>query len=343
MNEQRRHDENALQQLQEECAELVATDAITFRPQFPLSKRTTFGIGGPADMLLTVSKKSALPTVLCCIEKLRLPYFFLGGGSNLLVGDGGMRGVVLFLDEEFSQIHVEEEGEVISVGAATSFAMLTRTAIEQGWPSAVGWAGTPGQVGGALVMNAGSRWGEIGDTVEFVEGVWAKTEIDPQTQTQTHTAGDVVLLPKDQCGFAYRRSHLATLGGQGFLLTGARLQCRGRKIDEAPALAEKVRELEARRKATQPKGRCAGSIFKNPPAASDGSPQFAGQLIERAGLKGLRVGGAEVSTLHANFIVNVGNATAKDVVDVATQVQQKVFERFGVMLEWEVKRVGEFL
>ncbi len=222
----------------------------------PLGKRTTYRIGGPADLLVT-------PVA---------------------------------------------EDEVVEVLA---------WARDHGWPSAVGWIGTPGQVGGALIMNAGTRDGEIGDVVIEVSAA---------------TADGVVRFDHQACGFAYRSSTFPSSA----VLTAAILQCDGHRNEEAAVLDQRAKALLARRHATQPKARSAGSLFKNPPG------DYAGRLIEECGLKGSSVGGAQISDVHANFFVNVGGATAADVVALAERAQHAVKEKFDVDLEWEVKRVGEF-
>lgn len=283
----------------------------------PMSKRTTFGIGGPADVLVSPRNEAELARVIAAIEELRLPWFILGGGSNLLVADRGIRGVVLSLAGELTSLEVEEDGAVLHVGAGVSFPRLTRKAIDLGWPSAIGWMGTPGQVGGALKMNAGTRDGEIGDVVVEVRAV---------------TTSGVRTFSREACGFRYRNSAFPV----DAVLTRAILRCDDRKIDEVGELDRVAKELLAKRHRTQPKLRSAGSLFKNPPG------DHAGRLIEAAGLKGARRGSAQISEAHANFVVNLGGATADDVLALATLAQDEVKARFGVELEWEVKRVGEF-
>jgi UDP-N-acetylmuramate dehydrogenase len=255
-----------------------------------------------------------------------LPVFVLGGGSNLLVGDGGIRGLVLTLSGALASLTVLDGGARIDVGAGVTYPRLTRTALDLGWPPAIGWMGTPGQVGGALIMNAGTRHGEIADTVVEVRGA---------------TADGSHRFAKEQCAFAYRTSAFqrGTFSGShpGLVLTGAILQCDSRRTDESTELDAMAKDLLHRRHASQPKLRSAGSIFKNPPN------DFAGRLIEQCNLKGFTVGKAQVSPVHANFVVNLGGATAADVVAVAEYARAQVLAKFGVDLEWEVRRVGEHL
>lgn len=282
-----------------------------------LAKKTTFGIGGPADVLVTVEDDDQLLTTLRAARDHALPVFLLGGGSNLLVGDKGIRGVVLVLAGALASLVVGEGGATIEVGAGCTYPKLTRMALDLGWRPAVGWIGTPGTVGGALKMNAGTRHGEIGDVVVEVHGM---------------TADGPVRFDKAACGFSYRNSAFPSR----VVLTRAFLRCDDRRSEEAGELDRFAKELLAKRHASQPKQRSAGSIFKNPVG------DYAGRLIEAAGLKGFQVGKARISDVHANFVVNLGGATAADVVAVAEHAAKTVKEKFGVELEWEVRRVGEF-
>jgi UDP-N-acetylmuramate dehydrogenase len=287
----------------------------------PMSKRTTMGVGGPADLFVLAKDEGEVVRVLRESRDRELPVFVLGGGSNLLVGDRGIRGVVLSLSGELATLTVKGGGRAIDVGAGVTYPRLTRTALDLGWPPAIGWMGTPGQVGGALIMNAGTRHGEIGDVV---------------VEVRAATADGPARFTKAECAFAYRTSRFQQPESKGLVLTGAILRCDDPKIDEAEALDVKAKELLHKRHATQPKLRSAGSIFKNPPG------DFAGRLIEAAGLKGFTIGRAQVSPVHANFVVNLGGATAADVLAVAEHAREEVRKKFAVNLEWEVRRIGDF-
>lgn len=304
----------------------AALDGIERERGAVLGKRTTFGIGGPADLLVVAKEEGDVVRALAAAQAHDVPVFVLGGGSNLLVGDGGIRGLVLTLSGALASLQVLEGGAAIHVGAGVTYPRLTRTALDLGWPPAVGWMGTPGQVGGALIMNAGTRHGEIGDVVIEVHGA---------------TASGLRTFDRAACGFAYRNSafqvRASDATSERLVLTTALLRCESRKTDETEQLDAMAKDLLHRRHASQPKLRSAGSIFKNPPN------DFAGRLIEAVGLKGFTVGRAQVSPVHANFVVNLGGATAADVVAVATHAQTKVRDQFGVTLEWEVRRVGEHL
>ncbi|OGQ18099.1 MAG: UDP-N-acetylenolpyruvoylglucosamine reductase [Deltaproteobacteria bacterium RBG_16_71_12] len=295
------------------CAELAG---LPVQRDEPMARHTTLGIGGPADALVTAADEASVTRVLAAAARHGVPLFVLGGGSNLLVGDGGIRGITLTLAGALAELVVLEEGRRIEVGAAASFPRLAQVALSQGWPPAVGWFGTPGQVGGALVMNAGTRQGEIGDVV---------------SEVRLASADGTERRLRPACGFGYRTSAFPP----GAVLTSAVLQCDSHKSSEVEALTVMAHEQLNRRRATQPKQRSAGSIFKNPPG------DFAGRLVEAAGLKGYAVGGASISDVHANFIVNTGGAVARDVVAVAEHARTVVRDRFGVELEWEVRRVGE--
>jgi UDP-N-acetylmuramate dehydrogenase len=282
-----------------------------------LAALTTFKIGGPADLLVTARHTDDVQKALQIADELDLPVFLLGGGSNLLISDQGIAGLVLRLGGDLARLEIRDQGTRIDVGTGLSFPRLTKAALDLGWASAVGWMGTPGQVGGALIMNAGSRHGEIGDVVVEVHGVSARER---------------VTIPKKEAGFAYRRSDFPSRT----VLTSVRLQCDDPRNEEISKLKQHARDLLKKRHASQPKQRSAGSIFKNP----DGD--YAGRLIEEAGLKGTQEGGAMISDVHANFIVNLGGATSADVVTLASRAQARVQEKFGVALQWEVRRAGRF-
>ena len=288
-----------------------------FELNAPLAPYTTFGIGGPADVLVFLHSEDQAVHALKSLEKYPLPYFVLGGGSNLLISDKGLRGVIFHLKGPLAELHVNEHDDEIFAGAGASFPKLTRMALGLGWALALGWNGTPGQVGGALIMNAGTRLGEIGAAVQSV---------------RIATAQGMKTLSPAEIQFRYRQTSFQ----KGVVITNAHLQCKDRDKSKAKELLEKAQELAVKRKQTQPKLRSAGSMFKNPPN------DFAGRLIESAGLKGLKQGSAQVSEVHANFIVNTGGASAKDVYFLSERVQEEVFKKHQIRLEYEARRVGDF-
>ncbi len=287
----------------------------------PLSRHTSFAIGGPADILAYPADRADLAALLKEIAKQGLKYFVLGGGTNLLVRDGGFRGVVIGL-QRLGLIKVEREyrsvGGAFAVVYAEAGAPLPKLCFFAGEEGLTGLefaAGIPGTVGGAVCMNAGTAMGEIGDIIESL------TLVSPQ--------GEIVTRGREEMGFGYRTSNIP----EGHLVTDAKVILRR---DDKERIKARVKELLDKRKHHQPLNfPSAGSVFKNPQEES------AGKLIETAKLKGKRVGDAQVSDKHANFIVNLGRATAKDVLELMEIVKQTVLEVHGVRLEPEIKIIGE--
>jgi len=281
----------------------------------PLAPYTSWKIGGPADGLIDVESSDELAQVLRFVFKRQLPWLPLGSGSNLLVGDGGVRGLVLRLGGEFTSIEFLDDTThvVVRAGASSSLSLLTAQAASRGAVGIGSLAGIPGSVGGALRMNAGTDK-EIGDFVRDVS-VQTPTKPDPHPVTPQ---------------YYYRRT---TLESDAIV---AHVTLAFERGDPAEVRDEMQRRL-VRRKKTQPlQFPNAGSCFRNP------SDDKAGRLIEAAGAKGWREGGAEVSEMHANFIVNRDNATAADVATLLARVRRAVLEQFGVELELEVHFVGVF-
>jgi UDP-N-acetylmuramate dehydrogenase len=286
---------------------------------YPLAPLTTYRIGGPADIFAVASNETALVAIAGAADRLGLPFTVLGGGSNTLIGDGGIEGIVVQLaGQAFEQLSTLDGGNRIAVGAATPYPVLTRHALLLGWPSALGWCGTPGQVGGALRMNAGTRLGEIGTHVEEV---------------RIATKDGMRTLKGSDLHYRYRSSSFPS----GSIISTAILKNPHDHTEDAALLLEKAQTLAAKRKLTQPKIRSAGSIFKNP----DG--HFAGQLIESVGLKGHQIGRAQISATHANFIVNLGGASANDVRALIELAKHEVHKQKQILLECEVKFAGIFV
>lgn len=280
----------------------------------PLKELTSFRIGGPADLFVTVEDEAELMHAKAAAYRAGVPCFCLGAGTNLLVSDRGMRGLVLRLGDGFKKIAVD--GLKVTAGAGAEFGVLVETVVGQGLEGLEFGEGIPGTVGGGLVMNAGAFGGEIARVVLLVHGV---TE-----------AGEARALTKDEVNFAYRRTDLP----RHFVITRVDFQlARG----ERERLRARVGEFHAKRAARQPRGiPNAGSIFKNPPG------NFAGRLLEGAGLKGRRLGGAAFSEQHANFIVNLGDARAAEVRELIEVARTRVKEQTGVVLEPEVRLVGDW-
>jgi UDP-N-acetylmuramate dehydrogenase len=311
---------------------IAALGGIETEVNAPLARRTTFGIGGPADLLVKATTDEQVAQVLQVAEQLGQPLFVLGGGSNLLVHDDGVRGLVMTLGGALAEVAIAEGGRRVEVGCGCSFPRLTKTCIELGWPGSEGWIGTPGQVGGAVLMNAGSKQGELGAVVHAV-----RVAVPGAVHTVDHAGCDFRYLSSAfQRGWRPSEDSISSVDPKPrrFVLTRAILICDNASTEKASSLGATAHELLERRHRTQPKHRSAGSLFKNPPG------DFAGRLIEAAGLKGFQVGRAQVSPVHANFVVNLGGANAADVVAVADHVCATVHARFGVALEWEVRRVG---
>jgi UDP-N-acetylmuramate dehydrogenase len=282
----------------------------------PIAPATWWKIGGPADATIAATTTDDVAFVLQWCFKRKLPCFVLGAGSNLLVGDGGMRGVVLQLGGTYDALDVRvEDGMVVArAGASAMLPQLVAQAASLGAVGVDGLAGIPATVGGALRMNAGTDR-EIG---EFVRDVRVQTPAKPQPATAW-------------VGFSYRQT---TLPREAVVSDVTLAFACG----DPAAVRARTQDRLVRRKATQPVALPnAGSCFRNPPG------DRAGRLIEAAGAKGWRVGGAEVSMLHANFIVNVDGAKALDVSSLLSRVHRAVDDRFGVDLHLEVHLVGEFV
>ena len=285
------------------------------RKNEPMSLHTTFRVGGPADVYAEPEDEWELRELMDTCEAAGTPYLLIGHGSNLLIGDGGFRGTVICLGKAFSEITVD--GEVITARAGALLSAVANTALEHGLTGMEFASGIPGSVGGALVMNAGAYGGEMKDVLETADIL----EMD----------GSLCRVAAEELELGYRSSNIASLGrtvlGAEFRLTPG----------DPEEIFAKMQELNARRKEKQPlEYPSAGSAFKRPEG------HFAGKLIEDAGLKGFRVGGAEVSAKHAGFVVNVQNATAADVRELLSRVQETVFQKSGVKLEPEIRFVGEF-
>ena len=282
----------------------------------PLAPYTWWRIGGPADALISIESSADTAFVLRLASRRRLPWFVLGLGSNILVGDGGIRGLVVRLGGQFGALELTADAAtvVVHAGASVQMALLTAQAASKGALGSESLAGIPGSVGGALFMNAGTDR-EIG---EFVRDVWVHTPSKPDA----HPIG---------VQYYYRHT---TLKRDAIVARVTLAFERGDPLAVRASLQQRL----VRRKQTQPVGLPnAGSCFRNPPGAK------AGALIEAVGAKGWRSGGAEVSPLHANFIVNVAGAQARDVTTLLARVRRAVREACDIELALEVHLVGEFI
>ena len=281
----------------------------------PMSRHTTFQIGGPADRFAAVETLPQLKALLQALESQGLPSLVLGQGSNLLVSDKGIRGAVLLLSGEFKAVTLLEDG-LVRAGAGASLASVCRFAQEHSLTGLEFAWGIPGSVGGAAYMDAGAYGGEMKDVVERVRHLTPAGE-------EGEAAGEALQ-------FAYRKSRYT--GGRDIITF---VEYRLAPGDPAQISAQ-MEDLMARRKSKQPYDMpSAGSVFKRPEG------YYAAALIEECGLKGRRVGGAQVSEKHAGFIVNTGGATCQDVLGLIEEIQREVFAQKGVRLETEVRVTGE--
>ena len=285
------------------------------KTQEMMSRHTTFKVGGPADCLVSPSDEKQLGGIIRYLNKVEIPYFVVGNGSNLLVSDAGYRGVIIKIGDDMAQVTVD--GDRIHVGSGASLARVARAALDAGLTGLEFAAGIPGTVGGALIMNAGAYDGEMKMVVEEV------TVIDVE--------GNVLALDNSTMEFGYRTS---ALKNQKFVATGCTFLLKKGNPEEIKA---KMDDFAQRRREKQPlEFPSAGSTFKRPEG------HFAGKLIQDAGLAGFSVGGAQVSEKHCGFVINKGDATAKDIKVLIGFVQDKVKDTFGVDLEPEVIMLGEF-
>ncbi len=275
----------------------------------PMSKHTTFRIGGNADCLLQIESAEQLSKVKNYLGKLEMPYFVLGNGSNLLVNDEGYRGVILAVAEKMSEVTVEGNTLIAQAGAPMS--KIARVALENGLTGFEFASGIPGTIGGGVVMNAGAYDGELKQVVTYVKVVDAE--------------GNVLQLDNEDMEFGYRTSAIKHSEFTA-VEVGIALQ-----PGEKETIKARMDELAAKRREKQPlEFPSAGSTFKRP------AGHFAGALIMNAGLRGYQIGGAQVSEKHCGFVINKGGATAADVEAVIAHVQSEVKDKFGVDLEPEV-------
>lgn len=282
----------------------------------PLAPYTSWKVGGPADASIVAESEAELAALMRFCFKRKVPWLVLGSGSNLLVGDGGIRSIVLRLGGRFADVAVDvrDDRVVVVAGASAGMAALTAKAASAGAAGIASLAGIPGTVGGSLRMNAGTDR-EIGD---FVRDVWVQSPVKPDAAAVT-------------IQYFYRHTTLARDA------VVSRVVLEFERGDSASIRAE-MQERLVRRKSTQPIALPnAGSCFRNPEGDK------AARLIEAAGAKGWREGGAEVSPLHANFINNVDGASARDIAVLLARVRRAVQERFGVELQLEVHLVGVFV
>ena len=295
----------------------------------PMNKHTSFKVGGPARYFVKAESLDDLKKALDLAREKAIPFFILGNGTNLLVSDKGFDGVIITLAGDFSSIENLGNG-AFKVGAAIPLGRFARSVLKQGFAGIHKLAGIPGTLGGAIYMNAGAYGQEIGTSCTQV--------------TVLDSDGNIREFAASECGFGYRQSIFQK--NNAIILSATFLLPTAASLGKTTAdLEAELAECMAKRKASQPLNMPnAGSTFKRlSVGAADTPAQIApGYYIEQAGLKGYRIGDAEVSTVHANFIVNAGGATASDIKQLSEFVQQKVTEKFGIKLHREIILLGDF-
>lgn len=281
----------------------------------PMSGHTTFRIGGPADFFVTPSKAEEIRWIIELCRAEKVPYYVVGNGSNLLVGDKGYRGVIIQIYKNMNRISVA--GEEISVQAGALLSKVAAAACEAELEGMEFASGIPGTMGGAVRMNAGAYGGEMKQVLKMA------VVLTPE--------GEIVTIPAEEMGMGYRTSIVSKMD---YVVLEAVLSLkRGRKAE----IRARMDELREKRVEKQPlEYGSAGSTFKRPEG------YFAGKLIQDAGLRGFRIGNAQVSEKHCGFVINLGGATAAEVSELMTEVVRRVEETSGVTLKPEVKRIGEF-
>lgn len=279
----------------------------------PMARHTTFRVGGPADALFLADSEDAMLSVMAVCRETHTPMTFIGRGSNLIVRDKGIRGLVIAPGEGMARM--EREGDILTAGAGASLSALSAEAARWGLSGLEFASGIPGSVGGGVAMNAGAYGGEIKDVL---------------VDARVYMEGEIRTLNLQQMEMGYR-STLPLRAGAPVLSARFRLA-----PGEREAIFRRMNELNQRRRDKQPVNLpSAGSVFKRPEG------YFAGTLIEQAGLKGRRIGDAQVSEKHAGFIVNVGQAKAEDILALIALIQREVKEKFSVSLQTEVRVLGE--
>jgi UDP-N-acetylmuramate dehydrogenase len=278
----------------------------------PLGPQTWFATGGPAEVLFRPADVEDLATFLAALPA-DVPVTVLGVGSNVIVRDGGIRGVVIRLLRGFTGITVD--GHEVVAGAGAPDLNVALTAREHSLAGLEFLSGIPGTIGGAFPTNAGAYGGELAEVLISAEAV--------------DRAGRIFTVKPAELGLSYRHSDAPT----DWIFTSARF--RAAPGDQL-AIARRISEIDSARADSQPRSRTGGSTFANPPGHK------AWELIDAAGCRGLKVGGAQVSEKHTNFLINTGAATASDIEKLGEEVRRRVFDKSGVQLQWEIRRLGEF-
>jgi UDP-N-acetylmuramate dehydrogenase len=310
--------ENALLELGERYGSRIERNA-------PVARYTAARLGGPADALMEVQTLEELSDAVMTCWQNEFPYWVIGGGSNVLVSDKGLHGLVLI--NHTRRVRFDEQSDSPSVWAESgvNFGMLSRQAAAKGFSGLEWAAGIPGTIGGAVVGNAGAHGGDMAGNLQMAE-ILHRIEAGWSGNARRED------WPVEKLEYVYRGSILKRNPGY-IVVLAARL---GLTRGDPQAIQAKLDELVAFRRRSQPPGASMGSMFKNP------SGDFAGRLIEAAGLKGFRVGNAQISSLHANFFINLGGATAFDIYELIEYARKIVADRFGITLELEIELIGDW-
>ncbi len=287
-----------------------------------LSRYSVMNVGGPADYLVTAGSSQDLEAYVCFLWEEKIPFLLLGGGSNTLISDAGIRELVMINEaKKIKFLDRDRESPILWAESGASFGSLARRAGSKGWTGLEWASGIPGTVGGAVINNAGAFGSNVAEKLEMAEIL--------------HPSGDNIQRSEwsvDQFAYDYRSSVIKSGEKQAVVLSATFKM----EISTPAVVKGKISMIAEKRQSSQPSGASLGSMFKNPPG------DFAGRLIEDTGLKGTRVGDVEISSLHGNFFLNRGNASATDIATLIAQVRDQVHEKFGVELELEIQFIGDW-
>lgn len=279
----------------------------------PMTRHTSYGIGGPAKAFITPQDREDLSGILSFASEHKIPVYFVGSGSNLLVADEGVDGLVITLGKSFTHLNIE--GSKVAAESGVMLGRMVKECTKRNLTGLESLVGVPGTLGGALVMNAGAFGGEISNYLQSIDVMTMDGKI--------HEYG------ADKVTFSYRHSTFR----EDEIILGAKFELKEASAEEIQS--QKAKASKGRKKTQPLRFRSAGSVFKNPEGA-----KAAGYLIDQVGLKGIKQGGAEISPIHANFFVNHGNANAEDIAKLIRLARKKVYDKFGIMLELEIKTLG---
>ena len=287
-----------------------------------MSRYSVMNVGGPADYLVTAGSSQDLEAYISFLWEEKIPFLLLGGGSNTLISDAGIRELVLINEaKEIKFLDRADDHILLWSESGASFGNLARRAGSKGW-SGLEWAsGIPGTVGGAVVNNAGAFGSNVAEILEMADILHPSEDIIQRTEWSV-----------DDFEYDYRSSVIKSGAKQAVVLSASFKMEKSTPVN----VKRKISAIAEKRQSSQPSGASLGSMFKNPPG------DFAGRLIEESGLKGTRVGDVEISSLHGNFFLNKGKATATEIASMIAQVRDQVYEKFGVELELEIQFIGDW-